>query len=399
MLTVSGAGGELKGLVAMQVSNEMIRKRQGSRRLSSALSSVLLLVGILWLGVDAQGLDIQSICRVKGLENNELIGMGLVTGLNGTGDSGKNSKTAIRSLAEVYSRHGLIVDRLEDLESVDSIAIVMITCEVPAAGAREGDRLDMKVSVVGDATSLQGGILMWSVLRVGPLPEPYAKASGEIEIRDADPRKGEIRQGVQLLKDIRMNALAAGTKTAALVLNAEYAGFTVVDALANRITQEFALDLNTPGEVWAKADAPTTVTLHFARTSSTNPARLMSQVLTINVDLNLLQIPARVLINREAGVLTITGDVEISPFVLSTHGMTITRITPEPVATALDPIFSTERNVAIGANHAGTSKAAKTRLYDLLEALEAMDVSFDERVEILYEMKKAGVLHAHLTSD
>jgi len=381
------------------------RLRVGDRsggRLASPCAAVLLVVASVGLflmqGASAWGLEIQTIARIKGLEENELVGMGLVTGLNGTGDSSKKSKTAVRALAEVYKRHGFLVDRLEDLSSVDSIAVVMISCTVPATGIREGDRLDIRVSVVGDATSLKGGALMWTILRLGPLPELYAKASGSIRVNEVDPRNGVIHGGAQMLRDIRMSALAPGSRTASLVLRDAYAGFPVSTAVANRITQEFAFDLNRPGEVWATADGPKTVTLQFSPKSKSNPTELLAQIMTINMDTNLLQTPARVLINQDAGVFTVTGNVEISPFLLTARGMTISRIEPAPVGTAQNPIQRTDRQVLVGAEKSG-SAAAKARLQDLLDAFAAMDVPFDDRVEILYEMKKIGVLHAQLITD
>lgn len=376
-----------------------IRDRSGARLVTPCAAALLVVVSVgmfLMQGASAWGLEVQTIARVKGLEENELVGMGLVTGLNGTGDSSKKSKTAVRALAEVYKRNGFLVDRLEDLSSVDSIAVVMISCTVPATGIREGDRLDVRVSIVGDATSLKGGALMWTILRLGPLPELYAKASGSIRVNDVDPRNGVIHGGAQMLRDIRMSALAPGSRTASLVLRDAYAGFPVATALANRITQEFAFDLNTPGEVWATADGPKTVTVQFSPKS--NPTELLAQIMTINMDTNLLQTPARVLINQDAGIFTVTGNVEISPFLLTARGMTISRIVPEPAATVQNPIQKTDRQVLVGAAKSG-SVAAKARLQDLLDAFAAMDVPFDDRVEILYEMKKIGVLHAQLITD
>ncbi len=368
-----------------------------NRNIRFMLSLLVIPIVMVW-GELSRAMEIQGICRVKGMEQNELVGLGLVTGLDGTGDTTKKSKTIIRALAEVYKRNGFIVDSIEDLSNTDSVAVVSISCTVPATGTREGDLLDVSVSTVGDAKDLTGGTLMWTILRAGPMRELYAKASGDIDVQTKVPRKGVIHHGAQMLRDIRMSVMMPGSRMVSLVIDDAYAGFPVADALSNRITQEFALDGRTRGDVWAEADGPKTIILHFADKASVNPSALLSQVLTMNIDDNLLQLPARVLINRSAGVFSITGDVEISPFVVSVRGMTITRITPEPVASAADPIVMTKRQVAIGAERSGSS-AARARFQDLIDALEAMDVPFDDRVAILYEMKKIGVLHAKLITN
>jgi len=367
-------------------------------RLIRIMVLVLVIPVVVVLGDLSRAMEVQSICRPKGMEQNELVGLGLVTGLDGTGDSTKKSKTIIRALAEVYKRNGFIVESLDDLASTDSVAVVSISCTVPATGTREGDLLDVRVSTIGDAKDLSGGTLMWTILRAGPLKELYAKASGNIDVQSKEPRKGVIHQGAQMLRDIRMSVVTPGSRTVSLVIDDAHAGYPVADALSNRITQEFALDGRTTGEVWATADGPKTIILHFADKPGVNPTTLLSQVLTMNIDDNLLQLPAKVLINRNSGVFSLTGDVEISPFVVSVRGMTITRIQPEPVASAADPIISTKRQVAIGTVRNGSS-VARARFQDLIAALEAMDVPFDDRVAILYEMKKLGVLHAKLISN
>jgi flagellar P-ring protein precursor FlgI len=356
-----------------------------------------LLNGVLLCAHNACAVEIQDIVRIKGLEQNELVGLGLVTGLNGTGDSTKRSRAPLRALVEVYRRHGFMVESLDELSSTDSVAIVILSVEVPGTGAREGDRLDVHVSTVGDSTDLKGGTLVWTIMRLGPYPEAFAKASGELRVNADDPRKATIYGGAQMLRDVRPQ-LVDERGTVTLVLNDEYAGFPVADAIASRITQEFALDQTTLGEVWASVDDPKNITLHFAPSLATQPATLLAQIQTIDIDASLIQIPARVKINRDAGVFAITGDVEISPFVLSTRGLTITRISPEPIPSELDPVFSTDHHVAIAGNRETTS-ASRARLQDLLDALEAMDVPFEDRVSILFEMKEIGVLHAQLISN
>ncbi len=356
---------------------------------------MLVVIIMLVVLTPVHAVEIHDLVRIKGLEQNELIGVGLVTGLNGTGDSTKKSLRAIRPLAELYRRHGIGVASLDEMVGIDSVALVTISCEVPATGIREGDRLDINVSTVGDAKSLDGGTLIWTVLKLGPLPGPFAKASGQIVIDSRNPRKGIIRKGAQLLRDIRVNPFGAGSNTMTLVLDDSVASFPVADAIANRITQEFALDQATLGEVWAIAQDPKNVVVHLSSAQRLEPASILSQVLTLDIDHSLLQLPARVMINKEAGTILVTGDVEISDVVISSKGLTITRIVPKAEPTLDDPIFQTQRHVALTTLR-DDQRPRAARLDDLLQALESLKVPFDDRVAILHEMKKLGVLHAQL---
>ncbi len=115
--------------------------------------------------------SIQDLVRIKGHEKNILTGMGIVVGLNGTGDESKDSLVAARPFAELLRNLGNHVSGVEELAEADAYAIVNVTMEVPAKGVREGDRLDIQVETLFNATSLDGGRLVVSLLR---LPRPDA---------------------------------------------------------------------------------------------------------------------------------------------------------------------------------------------------------------------------------
>ncbi len=124
---------------------------------------------------------LSSICRIKGQEENTLQGLGLVVGLNGTGDGGDFLPT-IRSLATAMQLMGNPIGKGGPLElkNAKNIALVMVTAKVPAAGARQGDRVDCTVSSIGAAKSLEGGQLFLTPLQ-GPQvdrPRVYAFAEG-----------------------------------------------------------------------------------------------------------------------------------------------------------------------------------------------------------------------------
>ncbi len=353
-----------------------------------------LATGLLLAAAPARATDVQSMVRIKGLETNELSGMGIVVGLPGTGDSTKRSLHVARYLHELHRNNGLGVQSPVELQGSDSVAVVTITCTIPGTGAREGDRLDAVVSVIGNAKSLKGGTLLQSFLRITKDSEADAWVSGPIDIDPTNARRGTIRGGVQLLTDFRTSAFAPGSREVTLILNPEYAGYPVASMLADQITQQLQVGA-TGGEGRAEVRSPNEVVLTISDWAWERRAATLNYVLTMPIDTSLLEMPARVVINRRAGVIVLSGDVQISPAVISAKGLSITRIVPEPQPTAADPIFYTDHHVRMSTVDDGLP-TTRARLADLIDALDALKVDFETRVDVLYELRRLGALHAQL---
>ncbi|MHC4590188.1 MAG: flagellar basal body P-ring protein FlgI, partial [Planctomycetota bacterium] len=201
---------------------------------------------VLALGASpATATTVQDLVRIKGHEDNVLTGMGIVIGLNGTGDTHRGSLIAARPYGELLRNYGNAAITLSELAQADAFAIVQVTMEIPPTGAREGDRLDVHVGTLFNATSLEGGMLVVSPLRL-PLPDapellPMAVARGTVVIEGASPRTGIVRGGGQMISDVRTDPVtAAGTM--GLVLDDQYAGYPVASTLTAAINDEFALD-------------------------------------------------------------------------------------------------------------------------------------------------------------
>ena len=156
----------------------------------SSIAKLAIFLTIL-LGVfgQAYGVRIKDIADIKGVRQNQLVGYGLVVGLNGTGDS-DDAIFTIQSFASMLERMGVTV-RPEDIE-VDNVAAVMVTTNLPAFG-RSGSRIDVLVSSIGDARNLQGGTLLFTPLKVltdrfMPLPrDPSVRA---VLLLAANPDQG-----------------------------------------------------------------------------------------------------------------------------------------------------------------------------------------------------------------
>ncbi len=361
-------------------------------------------VAIVALGATtAHATTIQELVRIKGHENNVLTGMGLVIGLNGTGDDARQALLAARPYGELFRNYGNAPLSITELAEADAYAIVQVTMEVPAAGVREGDRLDVYVDTMFNATSLAGGRLVVSPLRL-PLPDanellPMAIATGQVIIQGDNPRGGIVRAGGQMLQDIRAHPItAAGTM--GLVLKDQYASFPVATTIAAAINDEFALD-GLP-QIAIVEDAKNIKVLVPA-VERRYPANFIATLITIAIDPSLIQTEARIVINEREGIIVVTGNVEISPVGITHKGLSISSITPGVPGPQL-PGFpggaaqTTPRRWA-GLDTTGRQSRNSTRLLDLLAAFDQIKVPVNDQIAIIHELRKTGALHAEIISE
>ncbi len=355
----------------------------------------------------AHATTIQELVRIKGHENNVLTGMGLVIGLNGTGDDSRQALLAARPYGELLRNYGNAALSITELAEADAYAIVQVTMEVPAAGVREGDRLNVFVDTMFNATSLEGGRLVVSPLRL-PLPDanellPMAIATGQVIIQGDNPRGGIVRDGGQMLADIRAHPITpAGTM--GLVLKDQYASFPVATTIAAAINDEFALD-GLP-QIAIVEDAKNIKVLVPA-VERRYPANFIATLITIAIDPSLIQTEARIVINEREGIIVVTGNVEISPVGITHKGLSISSITPGlqgqqlpgfPGGGAATPAQARPRRWA-GLDTTGRQSRNSTRLLDLLAALDQLRVSVDDQIAIIHELRKTGALHAEIVSE
>lgn len=352
---------------------------------------------VLALGATtATGTTIQDLVRIKGQERNVVTGLGVVTGLDGTGDTSKNSYVAARPYAELLRNLGDAVVSLDELAQADAYALVQVTMEIPPTGVREGDQLDAYVETLFNASSLAGGRLVVSQLRL-PLPDspdllPLAFATGPVVIEGDNPRSGIVRNGGQMLQDIRTNPITpAGTM--GLVIKEQYAGYPVATTISAAINDEFALD--GLGRIAVVEDAKNIKVL-LPPSERRDPANFIATLLTVAIDPSLIQTEARIVINEKQGIILVTGNVEIAPVGITHKGLSITSITPGPSESLL-PVQATgmQRRWA-GLDTMGRESRAATRLQDLLSALDQLMVPVEDQIAILYELRKTGALHAEI---
>ena len=334
----------------------------------------------------AFAVQVQDLVRLKGTETSTLLSMGLVVGLAGTGDS--KLAPVMRSLAEVINR---LIDQnivASELANAKNVALVALEATIPASGVREGDRIDVHVSALGSAKSLQGGRL-FLIPMVGPLPDSpvYAFASGQVLIEDVSvPTVGVIRKGAQVTVNVMAQYFdEAGRLT--LVLNEEVATWPMATNLANVINDVLVPD----GPNIAKAIDQRNVEIEVAAHERVDPANFISQILQSYIDPGLINTGARVLINEKTGTIVVGAEVQISPVIITHQGLTITTITPPPESSPQNRIVEDSAWTSLD-----PEKRAGPKLADLVEALKQLQVSAADRIAIVKEIHRAGKLHGQL---
>jgi len=371
--------------------------------------SRILCAAIVALGAPsaARATGVQDLVRIKGQERNVLTGLGIVIGLNGTGDTSKDSLVAARPYAELLKNMGNPIASLDELAKADAFALVEVRMDVPPTGVREGDRLNVTVSTLYNARSLAGGMLVVSPLRLprpdSPELDALAFAEGPVVIEGTNPRTGLVHDGGQMNVDIRTNPVtAAGTMF--LVIKDQYAGYPVATTIAAAINDEFAVDGS--GQIATVEDAKTIKVLVPA-VDRPNPATFIANLLMIPIDPSLIQVEARIVINQKQGIILVTGNVQIGPVGISHRGLTINSLTTGGSDTGNAPAAG---NGAIGAPVDGNGAWASldttdrkgrssTRLVELLEALKQLNVPVQDQIAIIEELRKTGALHAEIVRE
>jgi flagellar P-ring protein precursor FlgI len=345
-----------------------------------------LLIAILMccgLASDALAVKVADVTRVGGQRKNFLVGLGLVVGLKGTGDGG--DPATLNPVREMLAKFADPVT-VKDLGSASNIALVSVQASIPVNGVREGDEIDVHVVSVRGASSLKGGRLFVCPLR-GPTPDaPFvALAQGAVELEDpTTPTTGIVKKGGVMEVDMAYKFVENGHFW--LVLEDSTASWTAASSIAKLINDAES----TSGETLAVAVDPKNVMVTIPQIEQEHPDSFISRVQRLG-PIPSLTTEARVQINERTGTMIVTGDVEISPVVISHRGLTISTVDPKPTPTPRNPVINDKDVVAIDTANAGGAK-----LQDLVGALEQLKVPAEDRIIIIKELHKTGKLHAKL---
>lgn len=368
----------------------------GMRKNRGMVLGLLALVVLGMVSAARAEVAVRDIVRLKGYGTEPIWGMGLVTGLNGTGDGGDVLAMA-RPLARLLENAGNPVPDLEEMEAAQSVAVVMITATLPENGIKQGDRYDVMVQTIFGASSLEGGQLIPSPM-MGPIPTDkrvWAMASGGITLEGDVPTTGRVRLGARMIADIEKPVVSsAGTLT--MYLNPEYAGWANASLIANQINQIFSVDFQAERERLAVVQDERTVMVKIRDFDLANPAGFISTVMKIRLDESLLDLPAKVVVNSARGSIVVTGAVTISPAVISHKNLVVTTVQPPIPITPENPRI--EQGTFAGIDTTGDERG-NAQVQDLLAALRQLDVSVQEQIDILKLLHSAGHLHAEFIEE
>jgi len=334
---------------------------------------------------------IGNICYVKGQEPNKLVGYGLVVGLPGTGDNGKYGPL-IRSLAMALKNLKHPIGDAPEILGTKNVAVVVLTATVPASGAREGERIDVEVSSIGNAKSLKGGRL-WMTPLQGPQPGSdavYAYAEGPVIVEKLGAlTEGRVLKGARLLEEVfnLFYTVDPDTKREffTLVVDDAHASFRTAADMARVVNEDRRTQV---GHDIAFAIDPKNVKVLIPAPQRDDRVAFIAQILHLSLGVN-PSTEARVIINRKTGTLIFTAEVEISPVVINHPNLVIVAARPKQV----DPDAPAElRRFAALRHEQGTG----AKLRDLVRALEAVKVPSDDVISIIQDLYYSGKLHARL---
>lgn len=342
------------------------------------------------------GARVKDIAYVQGLRGQQLIGYGLVVGLNGTGDTQRSTFT-LQSVASMLKRFGITVSQ-NDLR-LRNVAAVMVTAVAPGY-AREGGVIDVVVSSLGDATGLQGGTLLLTPLSAidgvvyamaqGPISVGgLGVAAGGSEVRRNHTATGRIPGGAILEKAIP----SSYTQDWSVIVVLTQADFTTVTRVAEVINTQF------PGSATPKDASTIAVIVPNEFRQEGKVVEFISRIESLEIAPD---VAARVVINERTGTIVIGGNVTILPVAISHGGLNI-EIQSTPIVSQPGP-FSQGRTVVtqLTTVAAGEDSArvytieGATTVQDVAKALNAMKLSPRDIIAIFQALKESGALKAEL---
>jgi flagellar P-ring protein precursor FlgI len=340
---------------------------------------------------------IKDITSVQGVRSNQLMGYGLVVGLNGTGDSLRNSTFTEQSVLSMLDRMGVNVR--DNRPRTKNIAAVMITAEIPPFIGK-GSRIDVTVSSLGDASSLAGGSLVLTPL-VGADHQVYAVAQGPVavsgfsaagaaeKVTHGVPTAGRIPNGALVEQEVTA-PVAEGNTFSLELLNPDFATAVRATDAINEYTQ------HKYGIKAAREKDLRTVSL--IKPASVGAARFIAEIGDLKV---LVDSPARIVVDERTGTIVIGRAVQVSTVVVA-HGNLTVRVTETPKVSQPAPFsegkttVTPQTNVEAEEGNGNLAVVRGTDIHTLVRGLNRMGLKPAGIIAILQAIKSAGALQAEL---
>lgn len=356
----------------------------------------ILFVAILIPAVSvASPVRIKDLVEFDGVRGNDLVGYGLVVGLNGTGDGIRNAPFTEEIMSNILERLG--VNITGEQFRPKNVAAVFVTANLPPF-SRTGGRIDITVSAIGDAKSLLGGTLIMTPLNAAD-GQIYAVGQGTVIAGgiSADGDAGSVVQGVPTAGVIPSGAYVereVGFDFASLAqirLALRTPDFTTAIRIEQAINKSF-------GRVVSRMLDAGTVELDIKASRQASPAHAISKVENILVN---PQRKARVVVDQRSGTIVLGEDVRISRVAVSQGNLTL-RIEEQPIVVQPNP-FAAGQSLVVPRTRASIEEGKGvglaevpdgTSLSEVIAGLNALGVSPRDMIDILKSIKAAGALHA-----
>ncbi|HEY3282776.1 MAG TPA: flagellar basal body P-ring protein FlgI [Armatimonadota bacterium] len=347
----------------------------------------------------SQTVRVKDIANVQGVRGNQLVGYGLVIGLDGSGDSQQTKFTA-QSVASMLDKFGVTMPGTA--LKVRNVAAVMVTADLPPF-VRTGARIDVIVSSLGDARTLQGGTLVQTPLQ-GADGEVYAVAQGPLTlggytaggggggggstVTRNHPTVGRIPGGAYVEKDVSVGY----TQKDVLTISLNDPDFATASRIAAAINKKL-------GGSGASAEDPASVRVRIPPAYAGKTVDFLALIDDASVTPDTI---AKVVVNERTGTIVIGGNVKLSPVALSHGGLHVeiskTPAVSQPMPDASGQTVTTEQTTVTTTEEPSNLRKIDevNTVDDLIKSLNALKATPRDIIAILQAMKQAGALHAEL---
>jgi flagellar P-ring protein precursor FlgI len=351
---------------------------------------------ILLFPLEVFAVRLKDLMEVEGVRGNYLVGYGVVVGLKGTGD-GDQTKFTVQSIVNMLEKFGVRVPK--EQVKLKNAAAVMVTAYLPP-NVKPGQRIDVQVSAIGDAKSLQGGTLLLTPL-IGPDGQVYAVAQGPVSIGGFaaggagaqvavnHPTVGRVPNGAIVEREVPAGDLNSLDR---LTLSLRTEDFTTAQRVAEALNQYLRGN-------YAKAVNMKTIELEVPKNYRGRVVPLLAEIGNLEVRPD---IPARVVIDERTGTVVIGENVRISKVAVA-HGNLSVEVRETPQVVQPFP-FGLGETVVVPRTEV-KAKEEKARIVvfeegatlgELVRALNAVGATARELIAVLQAIKEAGALHAEL---
>jgi flagellar P-ring protein precursor FlgI len=341
---------------------------------------------------------LKDLVGIEGVRDNQLVGYGLVVGLNGTGDK-RQTVFSAQSLTNLLARMGVAVSPTAIL--VRNMAAVLVTATLPPF-AQPGVHLDITAAAIGDATNLQGGILVLTPLK-GPDGQVYAAAQGSVitggfvggqgggSTKSLNhPTAGRIPNGAIIEKAAPSVPPANPVK-----LQLRQADFTTAARIADAINKRFA----EPGSLLAHPENSALITVKHPAAFQSKPVEFLAELENLAVEADR---PAKIVINERTGTIVMGKEVKISPVAIMHGALTVEIQTslevsqPAPLSTGQTTVVP-QTNVTVKEEKARNVILKQgASVEELVRALMAIGSTPRDIIAILQNLKSAGAIESDL---